>query len=704
METKANYVLIGLFALLGLIGSFVFLLWFAKIDLEKQYAYYDLLFENVSGLGMAGGVRYNGLPVGQVVMLELDADDPSLVRVRIEVNADTPVKTDTIAKLQSMGVTGVSFVALSGGSSEAARMVQYGVIETERSALQTLFEGAPELMEKAIALLEDLRDVVSDENTQAVSDMLGNLASASGRLDHALAEFDALSDDLGLAAREIAGFTGKLELLSETAEVTLNEATQTLVSIRGAAENTQGTLENAQVAFATADDLMQGELKDFIARGADAAAALETIVNVLEPSALATLDAARGLVEDRVPGLVDQLQSTAEVLEAQIAALSTDASALMSRYEAVGAQVQARVAQSETAIAAIEGAASEATGTLEAVRIVSQTAEQVLQSDIKPLANEATETLASVRDLTTEKLAPLIDQTQTTLATIDREATALAGSGREMLAQATARLREAQGTLQAFGVTLGHSDEMLTSLNTTADSLNTLVRGDGTALVADARAAAESAREALESINDTVDSELAALMQEVRDAAQTANRVLDSVGSNVSDASTHWGELSTQSRAAMVTATEAFVNANETLAAITDAMDVAQGTLGTAEQTFSAANRIMDEDIDVIMTDIRHAVGAFSTTVTNVSGDIDLAANEVLNASKSASSLVGTIDDIVQQNQRQVSDFLRLGLPQFRRFIEESRYLVGNLDSLVARIKRDPARFLLGTQGSEFRR
>lgn len=704
METKANYVLIGLFALLGLLGSFGFLLWLAKIDLEKQYSYYDVLFENVSGLGMAGGVRYNGLPVGQVVMLDLDEDNPSLVRVRIQLNADTPVKTDTIAKLQSMGVTGVSFVALSGGTPEAARLARNGVIPSERSALQTIFEGAPELMEKAIALLEDLRGVVSDENTQAVSDMLGNLATASGRLDRTLAEFEELSSDLGTAAREIAGFTDKLGHLSATAEDTLTEATETLVSIRGAADKTQGTLESAQVAFATAGDLMQGELKEFIERGADAAAALDTIVTALEPSALATLDAARGLVEDRLPGLVDQIQDTALVLEEHIGTLSTDATALMTRYEAVGAEVQARVAQSEGAITAIEGAATEAVGTLEAVRSVSQSAEQVLQADLKPLAAEATETLESVRGLTDEKLAPLIDQTHSTLATIDRETKALSQSGQDMLAQATARLHEAEGTLTAFASSLQHSDDMLTSLTTTADSLNELVRGDGTALVADARVAAESAREALESINRSIDQELAGLMQDVRDAAKTANRVLDSVGGSVSDASDHWVGLSTESRAALVTATEAFGNANTTLSAITDAMDAAQGTLGAAEQTFSAANRIMDEDVDVIVTDIRHAVDAFTTTVTNVSGDIDLAANEVLNASKSASNLVGTLDEIVQQNQRQVSEFLRLGLPQFLRFVEESRYLVGNLDSLVARIKRDPARFLLGTQGSEFRR
>jgi phospholipid/cholesterol/gamma-HCH transport system substrate-binding protein len=62
------------------------------------------------------------------------------------------------------------------------------------------------------------------------------------------------------------------------------------------------------------------------------------------------------------------------------------------------------------------------------------------------------------------------------------------------------------------------------------------------------------------------------------------------------------------------------------------------------------------------------------------------------------------VDDIVQSNERQLTDFLRVGLPQILHFIEESRYLVGNLERLVDRVDRDPARILLGTQGSEFSR
>ncbi|MFY0616339.1 MlaD family protein [Shimia sp.] len=704
METRANYLLIGVFALIGLIGSFGFVLWLAKIDLERQYAYYDVLFENVSGLGMAGGVRYNGLPVGQVVMLELDEDDPSMVRVRIEVGSDTPVKVDTVAKLQGQGVTGVSFVALSGGTPEAAAMKQYGEIKTEPSALQSVIEGAPELMEKAIGLLENLQGVVSDENTAAVSELIGNLSSASGRLDRTLAEFETLSQDVGSAAKEIAAFTTRLEALSDTAEETLTEATSALGSIKEAADRTEGTLKNAESAFATADGLMQEDLKAFIQRGADAAAALENVVNVLEPSALSAMQSAQTLIEQRLPDLAQQVQDTAAAMETQVSQVGTDASSLMARYEEVGTSLQARMTQAESTISAIETATNAATETLKSVRAASDTANTVMTSDIQPLAGEATAALSTVQQLATTKVSPLIDQANETLVAIEGGVGTLTDQGTEMLAVATARLTEARGTLENFNEALELSDEMLRSLDATADSVTALVDGDGRDLIVDARAAAASARSALDTMRTTIDESLPNVVADITAAAQSANTMIGNVDTLAVNATADLDTLSDQGRAALTAAIDTFQRSNTTLEAIYQAMETADGTLVAAEKTFTGVNEILDEDVDQIVTDIGKAVAAVSSTVSEVSDDLGLASNEVLAASQSAANLIGTIDGVVASNERQVSEFLRVGLPETVRFVEEARFLVQNLDRLVERLRRDPARFLLGTQGSEFSR
>ncbi|PSL20106.1 MlaD family protein [Shimia abyssi] len=697
METRANYALIGAFTLIGLIAAFGFMLWLTKLDVERQYSYFDVLFEDVSGLSLAGGVRYNGLPVGQVVDLKLDEEDPSKVRVRLEVDARTPVTNETVATLQSQGITGVGYVALAGGGPDATPLPRGGTIPSERSGLASLIEGAPELLEKAIDLLDEVREVVNEENRSAVSDTLQNIASASARLDKTLSDFESLSSDLGSAAREIAGFTDRLGSLSDTAEITLSEATETLKSVRG-------SVDTAGEAFATADTLMQGELKEFIERGADAARTLDTVVSTLEPSVISAMQSAQALIEERLPALVAQVQDTAKTLEDQVSAVGIDASSLMTRYEEVGAQVQARVAQTETAIAAFETATVEATAMLDSVRQTSDAAGTVITEDIKPLADEATQTLAAAKSLAQDRLPAVIDQTQSTLATVENEAKALSSGGQQMLAEATERLTEAKTTLAAFDEALRETDGMMESMTATSNTIGTLVQGDGAALVADARVAAEAARDAMETINLTVQRDVPGLMEDVRAAAATASDVIDSVGTEIARAGGNFETLSAESSVALASATEAFTLANDTLTSITRAMDTADGTLVAAEQTFTSVNQVIDEDIDVIVADIRTAVGAFTTTVTGVSSDFDQVADEVLAASQSASSLAGTLDGIVQDNRRQVSDLLRVGIPQLIRFFEESRVLVNNLDRLANRVERDPARFLLGTQNSEFRR
>lgn len=574
METRANYLLIGVFTLLGVLGAFAFLLWLAKVEVDRQYAYYFVRFENVSGLGDAGDVRYNGLPVGQVVGLVLDPDDPSKVRVQIEVSADTPVKTDTVATLQAQGVTGVSYVALSGGSPDAARVEENGVIQSERSALQTVFEGAPELLNQAIALLEDINDVVNEDNKAAVADLLANLASASGRLDGVLTDFEGLSADLGTAAREIAAFTETLEGLSETADVTLSTATETFSS--------------ATVTLKSIDETAQ------------------TITSA---------------TKDELPGLIADIRGTAQTANRVIDQVGTDVAATVGRIDGL-------VASGEVTL------------------------------------STATETLQGIQTT--------FDAANTTLSQIDTAMVA------------------AEGTL--------------TSAGTTFDAVNKVLEEDLDALVGDLRRAATA-------LATTAENDLPVLMSDIRDTATTATRVLDQAGQDISQITTRFDGISDVGTVAinaitetMADASETFANANETLASITGAMASAEDTLGAAEQTFTSVNEVIDTDLSGVVADVRRASDAFTTSVLSASEDIDSVAAEVLAASQSASNFLGTLESVVVDNRRQVSDFLRLGLPEFLRFTEESRLLVRNLERLVKRVERDPARFLLGTQNSEFRR
>ena len=121
METKANYVLIGAFVLLAAAALMLFTLWIAGTPLNRDYSTYDVVFEGpVNGLTEGGEVRFNGIKVGEVTRLSLDRQDPNRVIARIRVDAETPVRTDSVAQLDFLGITGVTFIQILAGTPEAS--------------------------------------------------------------------------------------------------------------------------------------------------------------------------------------------------------------------------------------------------------------------------------------------------------------------------------------------------------------------------------------------------------------------------------------------------------------------------------------------------------------------------------------------------------------------------------------------------------
>jgi phospholipid/cholesterol/gamma-HCH transport system substrate-binding protein len=109
METRANYVLIGIFTLAVIAGGFLFVMWFTGLARNTQHKSFEIVFNgSVSGLSRGSLVSFNGLRVGEVTSIDFLPDEPDRVAATIEINARTPVKTDTTARLESQGLTGVS--------------------------------------------------------------------------------------------------------------------------------------------------------------------------------------------------------------------------------------------------------------------------------------------------------------------------------------------------------------------------------------------------------------------------------------------------------------------------------------------------------------------------------------------------------------------------------------------------------------------
>jgi phospholipid/cholesterol/gamma-HCH transport system substrate-binding protein len=92
METKANYTIVGLFAVIIVAAAFGFIYWFAELSQTGNYAKIVVRVPgSAAGLNVGSPVRFNGIPVGQVKSVNLDFDNPQYVLAVAEVAVDTPI-------------------------------------------------------------------------------------------------------------------------------------------------------------------------------------------------------------------------------------------------------------------------------------------------------------------------------------------------------------------------------------------------------------------------------------------------------------------------------------------------------------------------------------------------------------------------------------------------------------------------------------
>lgn len=181
METKANYVLIGTFTIVVAIALLLFALWAAKYSSDHSWQNYRVVFrEAVTGLSEGSPVQYNGISVGSITRLRLAPNDPRQVIALIRVDASTPIKVDTRAKLGITSLTGPTIIQLSGGTPGSPNLVDVDkstepTIQTSPSALQNIAD-----MANRVAARMD--EVLSDQNIAAINDTLRNLQTISGSI------------------------------------------------------------------------------------------------------------------------------------------------------------------------------------------------------------------------------------------------------------------------------------------------------------------------------------------------------------------------------------------------------------------------------------------------------------------------------------------------------------------------------------------
>ncbi len=219
METRANFVLIGVFTLAVIAGGFLFVLWFSGLTRISEHKSYEVLFSgSVSGLSRGSAVLFNGMRVGEVTQIDFVAGDPSRVQSLIDVRGNVPIKKDTKARLELQGLTGSAVISLIGGAPDAPALLGENgalpVIVAEPSELQNILESVQSLSARAESVLGKLDKLLSD-NSAAIGDMVKNVDTFSKALSDNSAGISSALSGLSDLGRKIGPLADRLQVLSD---------------------------------------------------------------------------------------------------------------------------------------------------------------------------------------------------------------------------------------------------------------------------------------------------------------------------------------------------------------------------------------------------------------------------------------------------------------------------------------------------------
>jgi len=217
VETKVNYIAVGIFVLLlgtALVGG---VLWISSGTVYR--AAYDIYLtymnETVSGLSPGAPVRYRGVEVGRVRRIALAPNDPEQVELMLDIERGTPVSQDTVATLRTQGLTGIAFVDLSGGSRgslplRAAPGETYPVIPSKPSLTVRLDAAVTTLLGNLNRTSESLNALMDDDNRHAVAQTLRNIDVLSRTLAARSSEIDSSLSDAARTMRNTARVSAEL--------------------------------------------------------------------------------------------------------------------------------------------------------------------------------------------------------------------------------------------------------------------------------------------------------------------------------------------------------------------------------------------------------------------------------------------------------------------------------------------------------------
>ena len=225
METRANYILVGIFTLAVLLASFGFVYWIARGTNSAETATLEIRIPgSVTGLTVGSLVLFNGIKYGDVRKLAIDPANPSTVVVTTEIDRSAPITPQTKATLGFQGLTGQAYIELQGGDPDGENLLEAAItrggiarIDAGPGAVNNLIDKAQQISVRAENILAKL-DTFIEKNDEQLTQTVTNARQFSGSLAKNSDNIDKFLVSVGELSKTLGAVSGKLDSTLTAAE------------------------------------------------------------------------------------------------------------------------------------------------------------------------------------------------------------------------------------------------------------------------------------------------------------------------------------------------------------------------------------------------------------------------------------------------------------------------------------------------------
>ena len=195
MEPMRERTLVGLFVLVAgglLFGTMIVI----SGGMGGASVTHRAYFKFAGGVQQGAPVRFGGMLVGKVERVRVDPEDSTRIEIQLKVERDAPLKTDSVAKISTLGPLTDNYIEITTGSRQAPLAPPGSALLSEEAF------GLPQLGDAAQAMLPDVHSALQKLNQNLdglqvtlarANDLLNdrnraNVGSSLDNLQHLVAE------------------------------------------------------------------------------------------------------------------------------------------------------------------------------------------------------------------------------------------------------------------------------------------------------------------------------------------------------------------------------------------------------------------------------------------------------------------------------------------------------------------------------------